>query len=57
MGRRFTCGKQKFSVGDLRNKSKFNFAKGLIERGILCVESKLEFRVFRRFSAVMIRTV
>jgi len=53
MGRRFACGALKFSVGDLRNKSELNFAKGFIKRGLFRIESKLEFKVFRRFSAVM----
>ena len=55
MGRRFACGILIFSVGDLRNKSERNFTKGFIKRGLFRIELKLEFKVFRRFSAVMIR--
>jgi hypothetical protein len=56
-GRRFACGIYKFSVGDLRNKSGLSSAKGLIKRGIRRIESKLDFRVFRRFYAVMMRAM
>jgi hypothetical protein len=55
MGRRFACGILRFSVGDLRNRSELNFAKGFIKGGLFGIESKLEFKVSRRFSAVMIR--